>query len=85
MRSEHTRAPLPKQRVPALAAVALEGGRIVNENTGICTMNTKEKTGHTSTELRCQSCQRKLGEIAGTYRLAVKCPRCKQFNHFQAA
>ena len=37
------------------------------------------------TELRCQSCNRKLGEIAGTYRLAVKCPRCKQFNHFQAA
>ena len=47
--------------------------------------NTKEKIEHTSTELRCQSCRRKLGEIAGKYRLAVKCPRCKQFNHFQAA
>ncbi|MFC2292215.1 MAG: Com family DNA-binding transcriptional regulator [Kingella oralis] len=42
-------------------------------------------TPNTRIELRCQSCQRKLGEIAGTYRLAVKCPRCKQFNHFQAA
>jgi len=47
--------------------------------------NTKEKIEHTSTELRCQSCNRKLGEIAGTYRLAVKCPRCKQFNHFSYA
>ena len=47
-------------------------------------MTTHTSTSQ-STELRCQSCNRKLGEISGTYRLAVKCPRCKQFNHFQAA
>ena len=35
-------------------------------------------------ELRCRLCNKKLGNAAGTYRLAVKCPRCKHLNEFKA-
>ena len=42
-------------------------------------------TSHISrpTELRCQSCHRKLGEIAGKYRLAVKMPALQAVQPFQ--
>ena len=35
-------------------------------------------------ELRCRLCNKKLGNAVSTYRLAVKCPRCKHLNEFKA-
>ncbi|ORF03585.1 hypothetical protein BGI05_02355 [Snodgrassella alvi] len=33
--------------------------------------------------LRCQSCNRKLAEAEGKFRIAIKCNRCKYINHFK--
>jgi phage FluMu protein Com len=33
-------------------------------------------------DIRCGQCHRKLAEIDGEARLAIKCPRCKAINFF---
>ena len=54
----------------------LEAGGFYQFLQGFCTMIYRE--------LRCRLCNKKLGNAAGTYRLAVKCPRCKHLNEFKA-
>ncbi|MCX8749216.1 MULTISPECIES: Com family DNA-binding transcriptional regulator [Snodgrassella] len=33
--------------------------------------------------LRCQSCNRKLAEVEGIFRILIKCNRCKVVNNFK--
>ncbi|MDR3351760.1 MAG: Com family DNA-binding transcriptional regulator [Zoogloeaceae bacterium] len=33
-------------------------------------------------DIRCGSCNRKLGEVGQFDCLAIKCPRCKTLNHY---
>ncbi|UOP05360.1 Com family DNA-binding transcriptional regulator [Conchiformibius kuhniae] len=34
--------------------------------------------------LRCQSCNKRLGDADGAYSLSIKCSRCRALNYFKS-
>lgn len=34
-------------------------------------------------DIRCGQCSRKLAEIAGSFELQIKCPRCRMLNYIR--